>query len=148
MALTVRVGRFLSQTQVLLTKIVTLCSEIRDIKRINKANSIEESNLPETNTQPYDYKDNLEASDVYDEDASGDTYSSHNTPNLQKDLSYKTNKPLCHEAHPSHKLSSLTPPAPNLSHNSSPPLESLPKDSNKSSSSDLTGDTFAPSSEP
>ena len=136
-----------SRTQVLLTKIVTLCSEICDIKRINKANNIEESNLPETSTQPYNYKDNLEALDAYDEDVSDDTYSSHNTPNHQKDLLYKTNKPQCHEAHPSHKLSSLAPPAPNPSHNSSPPIESLPKDSNESSSSDLMADTSAPSSE-
>ena len=127
----------LSWTQVLLTKIVKLCSEIHDIKNsqnkyhLRKRNTRKPTiNLPKTNNEPYNHTP--VSLDTYASHNQHDGNSSDNTPNFPLHLSYKTNTaPPC-ELSPSHTLSSPTPPEGGVSHNSPLLSPSLSEDTSSS----------------
>ena len=120
----------MSQTQVLLTKIITLCSEIRDIKNSqnkyysrNKGNTRKQIiTLSKTNKVPYNrIPVSLDTHVSHDQHGGG---SSHSTPSSPSHLLYKTDKALPYELTPSQILSSPTPPEGEVPNNSL--LSSLP----------------------
>ena len=90
--------RHLSRTQVLLTKIAKLCSEICDIEEENKSNKYS-SKLPESrNNQKPQNNRNPAVLDTYDEHALHAHEPYDSTPNLQSHLSYNPDTHQEHEA--------------------------------------------------
>src|ERR1700735_2927023 len=123
----------LSRTQVLLTNIVKLCQEIRDIKGAVKSNNIHPK-LPEPRDN---YKHTPELKYIDAEGVQGDNNSSHSTASHQSsDLPDSANKPLANEAHPTQRLPVLIPCVPNLSLNSSPTSSAYSRWPSSPSSSD------------
>ena len=111
----------MSQTQVLLTKIAKLCSEIRDMKTENKSNKYA-SKLPESKKKPrYSHKpvvlDTYDGHDLH----APEPYDS--TPNSQNHLSYNPDMRQEHEAPHAYKLPVRTPDLLNPSRISSPDPE-------------------------
>ena len=110
----------MSRTQVLLTKIVKLCSEIRDIKKSNKLNNIA-VNLSKTNSAdghtgiPPLQQDTGGVDDLHGIDY-GDS-----SPNYQNHLSCRTCTLQDNALSPDHTLSLLTHALPRSSHTSPPP---------------------------
>ena len=111
----------MSRTQVLLTKIAKLCSEIRDIEVENKSNKYS-SKLPESKKK----LQNSHSSAVSDTD---DAHALHapepcdSTPNSQSHLSYNLDTPQEHEAPHAYRLSARMPDLLNPSQISSPDPE-------------------------
>jgi hypothetical protein len=125
-----------SRTQVLLTKIVQLCKEIRDIEKTIKMNNIV-PRLPESTINTNRNKDNSDDRGTDDQGEKGCSNSSHNSPSLhESDLSYSINMPQASEEHPTQTLSSLTPDALYPSLSSSPTSSELTESPFKLSSSD------------
>ena len=125
----------MSRTQVLLTKIVKLCSEIRDIKRSNKLNNIaiklSKSNSADEHTgTPPPQQDTGGVDDLHGIDY-GDS-----SPNYQRDQLCRTCT-LRDSALPlGHTLFLLTPAPPRSSHTSPPPSEASSTMPSSPSSSD------------
>ena len=122
----------------LLTKIVTLCSEIHDIKNSrNKYHSRDKGNtrkpiinLSKTNKVPYNCIPVSLDTHVSHDQHGGD--SSHNTPSSLSHLLYKTDIAPPHELSPSQIKSSPTPPEGGVLHNSPPLSPSLSEDTSVS----------------
>ena len=125
----------LSRTQVLLTEIVKLCSELRDIKRSNMLNNIavklSKSNSTDRHTgtpppqQGTGGVDNLRGIDY-----------EGSSPNYLNRLSCRTCTPQGNALPLNHMLSLLTPAPLMSSHASPPPSESSPATPTSPSSSD------------
>ena len=111
----------MSRTQVLLTKIAKLCSEIRDIETENKSNKYS-SKLPESKKKLRN-NHKVAASDTYDEHAPHVLEPYDSTPNPQNHLSYSPDKPREHEAPHDYKPSARMPDLLNPSRISSPDPE-------------------------
>ena len=132
----------MSRTQVLLTKIAKLCSEIRDIRMENKSNKYS-SKLPESKKKPQ----NNHSSAVSDND---DVHALHapepcdSTPNSQSHLSYSLDTPQEHEAPHDYRLPARMPDLLNPSRISSPD----PEDPTISPSELLSQDSRGGMSEP
>ena len=125
-----------SQTQVLLTKIAKLCSEIRDIKEENKSNKYS-SKLPESrNNQKPQNSPNSAVSDTYDEHVLHAHEPYNNTTNLQTHLSYSPNTPQEHEAPLAQRLPIRMPDLLNPSRISCPEAEDPAIDPSESPSQD------------
>ena len=111
----------MSRTQVLLTKIAKLCSEIRDIETEDKSNKYY-SKLPESRKKPQNSHSSA-VSDTYDEHALHVLEPYDNTPNPQNHLSYSPDTPREHEAPHAYRLPVRTPDLLNPSRTSSPDPE-------------------------
>ena len=131
-----------SRTQVLLTKIAKLCSEIHDIKEENKSNKYS-SKLPESKKKPQNSY-NSAVSDTYDEHAQHAPKLYDNIPNPQNHLSYNLGTPQEHEAPLAYRLSARTPDLLNPSRTSSPNSEAPVRDPFESPEQDLRGGMSEP----
>src|SRR5258708_6422098 len=110
---------FLSQTQILLTKITQICQEIRDIRK-SKINNII-TKLPELSQHHIHIP---ESSDNYDKDDPDDVYYRNSSSNHPKDQSHSPNTcPLYGQPYAPMPLS-LTPPSPICARTSDPTPES------------------------
>ena len=123
------------QTQSLLTKIVKLCSEIRDIKKGNKLNIIavklsKSNSVDERTGTPPPQQDTGGMGDLHD------TGYEDSSPNYQSHLSCKTYTPQDNAQSPDHTLSPLTPELLRSSHTSPPPSEASTKSPSSLSASD------------
>ena len=127
----------MSRTQVLLTKIKKLCSEIHDIKWENKSNKYS-SKLPESRKKPQN-SHNSAVSDTYDEHALHALEPYDSTPNSQNHLSYNPDTPREHEAPHAYKLPVRMPDRLNPSRTSSPEAEDPAIDPSKSLEQDWRG---------
>jgi hypothetical protein len=95
--------RYLSRTQVLLTKIAQLCNKVRDIKRTIKTNNIV-PRLPESTINTNRNKDRIDDPGIDDPCEKGCSNSSHNNPiPHESDLSYSIDKPQASEERPIHQ---------------------------------------------
>ena len=110
-----------SRTQVLLTKIAKLCSEIRDMETENKSNKYS-SKLPESKKKLQN-NHSPAVSDTYDEHALNALEPYDNTPNPQNRLSYNPDTPREHEAPHAYRLPVRMPDLLNPSRISSPDPE-------------------------
>ena len=133
-----RESNTLSRTQVLLTKIVKLCSEIRDIKNSqNKYHLYDKRNTRNNKTDLSKISDihrshNPVSLDTYAyHDQHGDG-SSHSTPNSPSHPACKKDTTLPCEPLLSHTQSSPIPPEGGVPH-MSPPLSSLLEEDTSSS---------------
>ena len=133
-----------SRTQVLLTKIVKLCTEIRDIKTENKSNKYD-SKLSESkiNQKPQNNRSPA-VSDTYDEHALHAHKPYDSTPNHQNHLSYSPDKPQEHEAPLAYRLPVRMPDLLNPSCISSPESEDPAIDPSESPSQDSRGGMSEP----
>ena len=126
---------YLSRTQVLLTKIVKLCSEICDIKRGNKLNNIA-VNLSKTNSTDAHTGTHPPQPDTGGvDDLHGIDYED-NSPSYQNHLPCRTCTLQGNVLPPDHTLSLLTPAPPASSRTSPPPSELSPATPSSLSSSD------------
>ena len=116
-----RKAPYMSRTQVLLTKIAKLFSEIGDIETENKSNKYS-SKLPESKKKPQN-SHKLAVSDTYDEHALHAPEPYDSIPNPQSHLSYSPNKHQEHEAPHAYKLPARMPDLLNPSRISSPDPE-------------------------
>ena len=127
-----------SQTQVLLTKIVKLCSEIRDMKNSqNKYHLCDKGNTRENTTNLSKISDTRRSHNpvsldtcVY-HDQHGDD-SSHSTPNSPSHPACRKGTALPCEPLPSHTRSSPAPPEGGVPHKSPPLSSSLEEDTSSS----------------
>ena len=124
-----------SRTQVLLTKIVKLCSEIRDIKKGNELNNIavklsKSNSADEHKGTPPPQQDIGGVDDLHGNDYE-DSSSSYQKGLLCRTCTLPDNLRLL-----DHTLSLLTPAPPRSSHTSPPPSESSPATPSSPSSSD------------
>ena len=142
-----RIAKFfniLSRTQVLLTKIKKLCSEIRDIKKENKSNKYS-SKLPESrNNQKPQSNRNSAVSDTYDEHVLHALEPYDSMSNLQNRLSYNPYTPQGHEAPLTQTLSARTPDLLNPSHTSCPDPEDASTDPSELTEQDRRGGMSEP----
>ena len=125
----------LSRTQVLLTKIVKLCSEIRDIKKSNKLNNIVVNLSKINNADGHTGTPPPQPDTGGVDDLRGSDYED-SSPSYQNRLSYKTYTPRDSEPPHDHMLSLLKPAPPRSSRTSPPPSESSPATPSSLSSSD------------
>ena len=132
----------LSGTQVLLTKIAKLCSEIRDIKRENKSNKYS-SKLPESRKKPQNSHSSA-VSDTYGEHALHALKPYDSTPNPHNHLSYNPNTPQEHEAPHAYRLPVRMPDLLNPSRTSSPEAEDPAIDPSESPSQGSRGGMSEP----
>ena len=111
-----------SRTQVLLIKIIKLCSEIHNIKQSNKLNNIA-VNLSKINSKDEHTSTPPPQQDTGGmDDLRGIGYED-SSPNYQSHLSYKTCTPQDNVLPLDHTLSLLTPAPLRSSHTSPPPSE-------------------------
>ena len=106
-----------SQTQSLLTKIVKLCSEIRDIKKGNKLNDIA-AKLSKSNSEDRHTGIPPPQQDTGDEDDLHGIDYGDSSPNYRNRLSCRTCMPQDSAQSPDHTLSLLTPELLRSSHTS------------------------------
>ena len=132
----------LSRTQVLLTKIAKLCSEIRDIKEENKSNKYS-SKLPESKKKPQN-NHNSAVSDTYDVHAQHAPEPYNSTPNSQNHLSYNPDTHQEYEAPRAYKLPVRMPDLLNPSRTSSPEAEDPATDPSESPEQDRRGGMSEP----
>ena len=132
----------MSRTQVLLTKIAKLCSEIRDMKTENKSNKYS-SKLPESKKKPQNNRSSA-VSHTYDEHVQHALEPYDSTPNPQNRLSYSPDTPREHEAPHVYRLPVRMPDLLNPSRISSPD----PEDPNESPSELPLSDSRGGMSEP
>ena len=111
----------MSRTQVLLTRIAKLCSEIRDIETENKSNKYL-SKLPESKRKLQN-NHKPAVSDTYDEHALHAREPYDSTPNSQNHLSYNPDTHQEHEAPHDYRLPVRMPDLLNPSRTSSPDPE-------------------------
>ena len=136
--------RLLSQTQVLLTKIKKLCSEIRAIKEENKSNKYS-SKLPESKNKPKPQNNHSSAvPDTYDEHALHARKPYDSTPNPQTHLSYTHDTPQGHEAPLTQTLSLRMPDLLNPSHASSSDCKDACEDPSELTESGSRGGIVGP----
>ena len=127
----------MSRTQVLLTKIEKLCSEIRDIKMENKSKKYA-SKIPESKKKPQSSR-NSAVSDTYDEHALHALEPYDSKPNSQNHLSYNPDTPQGHEAPHAYRLPVQMPYLLNPSRTSSPEAEDPATDPSESPEQDRRG---------
>ena len=116
----------LSRTQELLTKIHTICQEIRDIKKAGEPNNINQTNLSKISRRPD--KGNPALLDKCVEDALHDVYCPDSKPNHYCRSDNNDKSPHCEES-PSTSTPAPTPSPP------SPPCTTPPSPSTSDSSS-------------
>ena len=135
-----------SQTQVLLTKIEKLCSEICAIKKENKSNKYS-SKLPESknNLKPQNNHSSA-VLDTYEEHASHAREPYDSTPNSQTRLSYTRDTPQEHEASFAQRLTLQMPDLLNSSCASSPDCKDACEDPSELIEQDPRGGMSDPSS--
>ena len=132
----------MSRTQVLLTKITKLCSEIRDIKTENKSNKYS-SKLPESKKKPQS-SHKPAVSDTYDEHALHALEPYDSPPNPQNHLSYSPDTHQEHEAPHAYRLPARMPDLLNPSRISSPESEDPAIDPSESLSQGSRGSKSEP----
>ena len=134
----------MSRTQVLLTKIEKLCSEIRAIKEENRSNKYS-SKLPESrNNQKPQSNCNSAVLDTYDEYALHAHEPYNSMTNLQNHLSYNPDTPQGHEAPLAQTLSIQMPDLLNPSHASCTDHEDAATDPSELTERDRRGGMSGP----